>query len=168
MDLQQSDLLQEPMKTNNITRILDSRKIDYQVYELPEEKLGAVETAQILGVPIEKVFKTIVVQREKGSKAMLAVVVGDSKVDLKKLASAVGEKKLRLTTQGEAEKLTGLLVGGISPLALLNKGFQIVLDESALQHERVHISGGQRGLNICLPVNDLINLTGARIAQISE
>jgi len=156
------------MKTNNITRILDSRKIDYQVYELPEEKLGAVETAQILGVPIEKVFKTIVVQREKGSKAILAVVAGDSKVDLKKLASAVGEKKLRLTTQGEAEKLTGLLVGGISPLALLNKGFQIVLDESALQHERVHISGGQRGLNICLPVNDLINLTGARIAQISE
>ncbi len=168
MDLQQSDLLQEPMKTNNITRMLDSRKIDYQVYELPEEKLGAVETAQILGVPIEKVFKTIVVQREKGSKAILAVVAGDSKVDLKKLASAVGEKKLRLTTQGEAEKLTGLLVGGISPLALLNKGFQIVLDESALQHERVHISGGQRGLNICLPVNDLINLTGARIAQISE
>jgi len=156
------------MKTNNITRMLDSRKIDYQVYELPEEKLGAVETAQILGVPIEKVFKTIVVQREKGSKAILAVVAGDSKVDLKKLASAVGEKKLRLTTQGEAEKLTGLLVGGISLLALLNKGFQIVLDESALQHERVHISGGQRGLNICLPVNDLINLTGARIAQISE
>ena len=156
------------MKTNNITRMLDSRKIDYQVYELPEEKLGAVETAQILGVPIEKVFKTIVVQREKGSKAILAVIAGDSKVDLKKLASAVGEKKLRLTTQDEAEKLTGLLVGGISPLALLNKGFQIVLDESALQHERVHISGGQRGLNICLPVNDLINLTGARIAQISE
>ena len=156
------------MKTNNVTRLLDSRKTAYLVFELPEEKVGAIETAQILGVPVSEVFKTIVVQREKSGKPILAVVAGDSKVDLKKLAAAVGEKKLRLTTQDEAEKLTGLLTGGISPLALLNKGFQVVLDESALQHEQVHISGGQRGMNIRLAVKDLVSLTNARVAPISE
>ncbi|HPC05155.1 MAG TPA: aminoacyl-tRNA deacylase [Anaerolineaceae bacterium] len=156
------------MKTNNITRMLDARKIAYQVFELPEEKVGAVETALILGVPAAEVFKTIVVQREKPGKAILAVVPGDSKVDLKKLAAAAGEKKLRLTTQAEAEKLTGLLVGGISPLALLNKGFQIILDESALKYEQIHISGGQRGMNIRLAVKDLIAITGALVAPVSE
>ncbi len=156
------------MKTNNITRLLDSRKIPYQVFELPEEKVGAIETAQILGVPAAEVFKTIVVQREKAGKAILAVVPGDGRVDLKKLAAAAGEKKLSLTTQAEAEKLTGLLVGGISPLALLNKGFQVILDESALQYEQIHISGGQRGMNIRLAVKDLVSLTAARVAPVSE
>jgi Cys-tRNA(Pro)/Cys-tRNA(Cys) deacylase len=156
------------MKTNNITRMLGARKIPFQVFELPEEKVGAVETALILCVPAAEVFKTIVVQREKPGKAILAVVPGDSKVDLKKLATAVGEKRLRLTTQAEAEKLTGLLVGGISPLALLNKGFQVILDEAALQHEQIHVSGGQRGMNIRLAVKDLAALTNALVAPVSE
>jgi Cys-tRNA(Pro)/Cys-tRNA(Cys) deacylase len=151
---------------NNVTRFLDSRKIAYHVYETPAEKLGALETARFLNVPPELVFKTIVVTREKPKKPLLAVVPGPWNVDLKLLAAALGEKKVHLPTEREAEQLTGLQAGGISPLALLNKGFQVVVDSSARQYPEIHVSGGQRGLNIRLEVADLIKLTNARVAAI--
>ncbi len=155
------------MRTNNVTRLLNSRKIPYTAFELPEEKLGAVETAQILGVPLDQVFKTIVVVREIKGKPILALVPGDKEVDLKALAKAVGEKKLRLPSEREAENLTGLQAGGISPLALINRGFQVILDESANNFLEIHISAGQRGLNLRLPVVDLIKLINAHLAVIS-
>jgi Cys-tRNA(Pro)/Cys-tRNA(Cys) deacylase len=155
------------MTTNNVTRFLDSKKIKYQAFELPAEKLGAIESARLLGVPIGQVFKTIVVLRTKPGKPILAVVPGDREVDLKSLAIAAGEKKLQVSTQVEAEKLTGLLTGGISPLALINRGFQVWLDCSARNFDEIHISGGQRGLNIRLPFDALVTLTGARLADIS-
>jgi Cys-tRNA(Pro)/Cys-tRNA(Cys) deacylase len=150
---------------NNVTRFLDSRKIVYRAYETPAEKLGAVETARILNVPPEVVYKTIVVTREKPKKALLVVIPGPWSADLKLLAAALGEKKVHLPAEREAEQLTGLQAGGISPLALLNKGFQVVIDSSALGHAEIHVSGGQRGLNIKLTVNDLIKLTNARVVS---
>ncbi len=152
----------------NVTRFLDARKIAYQAYETPVEKLGALETARFLDVPPEMVYKTIVATREKPKKPLLAVVPGDSNVDLKLLAAALGEKKVHLPTEREAEQLTGLQAGGISPLALLNKGFQVVIDASAKNYAEIHVSGGQRGLNVKLGVNDLIKLTNARVASISQ
>jgi Cys-tRNA(Pro)/Cys-tRNA(Cys) deacylase len=153
---------------NNVTRLLESRKIAFTIYELPVEKLGAIETASLLNIPLETVFKTIVVTREKAGKPILAVIPGTCEVDLKALAQALNEKKLHLPTEREAETLTGLQAGGISPLALINRGFQTVLDQSAAQFEQIHISGGQRGLNIRLPVAALISLTNARVAAISH
>ncbi len=153
---------------NNITRLLDQQKIQYTVFELPAEKLGAEITAELLNVPREIVFKTIVIKREGRVKPILAIVPGNREVDLKKLAKTVREKKVYLTTQNEAEALTKLQVGGISPLALINRGFQVVIDRSAQDHTEMHVSGGQRGLNIRLPVKDLIKLTNARLAEISR
>src|SRR5512138_3690596 len=153
---------------NNVTRFLDSRKVKYQTYETPAEKLGALEAAKILNIDPAMVFKTIVVTREKPKKPLLAVVPGPANVDLKLLAAAVGEKKVHLPTEREAEQLTGLQAGGISPLALLNKGFQVVIDSSAKDHAEIHVSGGQRGLNIRLGVNDLVKLTNARVASICQ
>jgi Cys-tRNA(Pro)/Cys-tRNA(Cys) deacylase len=89
-------------------------------------------------------------------------------VDLKRVASALGEKKVRLPTEREAEALTGLQAGGISPLALLNKGFRTLIDLAAREHADIHISGGERGLNIKLSVDDLARLTGARFAELSR
>jgi Cys-tRNA(Pro)/Cys-tRNA(Cys) deacylase len=152
--------------TNNVTRLLDSKKIKYETFELPPEKLGALETARLLGISGSIVFKTIVVTREK-KKPLLCVIPGPTEVDLKAVAAVVAEKKVHLPSQKEAETLTGLLAGGISPLALINKGFMVFLDESANQFEAIHISGGQRGLNIKLPVSALVSLTNARIAKIS-
>jgi len=156
------------MKANNITRLLDSRNIAYTAYELPGEKLGALQAAAILGVPPEQVFKTIVVMREGKGKPILALTPGPFEVDLKALARALNEKKLVLPTEREAERLTGLQAGGISPLALLNKGFQIVIDETAMLYEEIYISGGQRGLDIRLPVEALVALTEAEYADFSR
>ena len=155
------------MISNNVTRLLDAQKIPYTVFETPAEKLGALETAEFLHVSPEQIFKTIVVVREGKGKPILAVIPGTLEVDLKLLAKAVGEKKLHLPTQREAEKLTGLQAGGISPLALLNRGFQMVIDATAEIFDEIHISGGQRGLNIRLPVSALLTLTGASPAEIS-
>lgn len=151
---------------NNVTRLLDSRNIKYQVFETPADKLGASETAKLLNVDPNVVFKTIVVTREKPKKPILAVVPGPENVDLKRLAAALGEKKVYLPTEHEAEQLTRLQAGGISPLALINKGFQVVIDASAHDHTEIHISGGQRGMNIKLPVSDLVKLTNARVVSI--
>lgn len=153
--------------TNNITRFLDARKVKYTARELPAEKLGALESARLLNVPEEQVFKTIVTKREKG-KPVLAVIPGPSVVDLKKLAGFLGEKKMHLPTEREAEQMTGLQAGGISPLALINKGFQVVIDSSAENFKEIYISGGQRGLNIQLGLSDLIKLVNARMGDISS
>ena len=156
------------MKPNNVTRLLDSRNIPYTAFELPAEKLGAVEVALLLDVPPEQVFKTIVVAREGKGKPILALTPGPAEVDLKALAKAVGEKKLVLPSEREAERLTGLQVGGISPLALINRGFQVVIDETAQLFNEIYISGGQRGLDILLPVQALADLTSATFADFAH
>lgn len=153
---------------NNITRMLDARKVPYTAFETPAEKLGAQAVARLLNTPVEIVFKSIVaVRAAPGSKPILAVIPGNTELDLKALASFLGDKKVHVPTQREAEQLTGLQAGGISPLALINKGFQILVDSSAQSHELIHVSGGQRGLNLRLPVKDLLKLTNARLAPIS-
>ncbi len=153
---------------NNVTRLLDQRHIQYQAFEVPAEKLGARETASLLGIDPALVYKTIVVTRDKPKKPLLVVVPGDSVVDLKLVAAAVGEKKVYLPTESEAEAITGLQAGGISPLALINKGFRVLIDDSARQHGSIHVSGGQRGLNIKLFLADLEKLTSAQIAPVSR
>lgn len=153
--------------TNNVTRFLDSQKVKYTARELPPEKLGALESARFMNVPEDLVFKTIVTKRDKG-KPVLAVIPGPRVVDLKGLASFLGEKKMHLPTEREAEQTTGLQAGGISPLALINKGFQVVIDSSALEFAEIFISGGQRGLNIQLGVKDLSRLVNARFGEISR
>jgi len=153
--------------TNNVTRFLDSRKVSYAAHEMPAEKLGAVEAANYMGVSPYQVFKTIVIVREK-KKPVLAVVPGPRVVDLKLLAAFLGEKKVHLPTEREAEELTGLQAGGISPLALINKGFQVVIDSAAQAYGKIYVSGGQRGLDIQLGVDDLIKLTNARVGKISR
>ena len=151
---------------NNVTRLLDGKKIPYTAFEVPAVKLSAMEVADLLGKPPENVFKTIVLRAEKNKKPILAVVPATGEVDPKKLASFLKEKKVSVTSQQEAETLTGLLAGGISPLALIHKGFQVIMDASALTREKVILSGGQRGLQIELKVDDLMRLTNARTAEI--
>ena len=153
---------------NNVIRLLDSRKIPYVAYELPLEKLGALEAARFLNVEPASVFKTIVITREKPKKPLLVVVPATATVDLRLLAAALGEKKVHLPTEREAEQLTGLQAGGISPLALLNQGFRVVLDVSSQAFDEIYISGGQRGLNIKIRVTDLVKLTSAHIETVSR
>lgn len=156
------------MVTNNVTRMLDAKGIAYQAFDLPKEKLSAMEAASFLGVEPEKVYKTIVVTREMRGRPVLALVPASQEVDLKGLSQALGEKKVQIAKQKQAEQLTGLQTGGISPLALINRRFQVVIDISAQSQEEIYVSGGQRGLNICLATEALIELTNADVAAISK
>jgi Cys-tRNA(Pro)/Cys-tRNA(Cys) deacylase len=151
---------------NNVTRMLDANRIEYAAFELPEEKLSALETAQLLGISPASIYKTIVVVRERSPGSLLILVPGTSVVDLKAVARAIGEKRVSLPTEREAEALTGLEVGGISPLALVNRGFRVLIDSAAESQPEIHVSGGRRGLNLRLRVSDLARVTGARFASV--
>ena len=157
---------------NNVTRLLDARKVAYEAVEYdPSTFHAATEVAMMVGAPPGQVFKTIVVLREeRGGRPLLVIVPGDREVDLKGLAAALREKKLRVAPQREAEALTRLQVGGISALALINRGFEVVLDRAAEQYADagIYVSAGQRGLNVRLKPGDLVSLTGASVLPASH
>jgi Cys-tRNA(Pro)/Cys-tRNA(Cys) deacylase len=148
--------------------MLDAQGVRYVIFELPPEKLSARETAALMQTAPELVFKTIVVLADPARKPLLVLIPGTRIVDLKKVAMCLGDKKVRLPTEHEAETLTGLQAGGISALALLRKGFRVLIDEAARQHAEIHVSGGQRGMNIRLGVTDLARITEARFADVSR
>lgn len=142
-------------------RLLDARHVSYEVSSFSGDIRSATEAAAAMGVDPSTVYKTLVVERPRG-KPLLVMVAGDKQVDLGALAASVGEKKLRLASHHDAEALTGLKVGGISALALLNKGFDICIDRAAQQLDQITISAGQRGLDLRLSVSDLVGVTGAK------
>ncbi len=142
-------------------RVLEGKRIHYEPVAYDAGERDAARIAELFGVPAGQVLKTLVVAPGHG-KAMLVMVPADRRLDLKKLAAAVGEKKLKLASHREAEALTGLEVGGISPLALLNRGFRILLDAAAPASESVFVSAGRKGLNLRLRLADLEAVTGAR------
>jgi Cys-tRNA(Pro)/Cys-tRNA(Cys) deacylase len=148
----------------NVLRLLESRGIAHEAFTFPDSIHSAEGAAEAMGVPASEVYKTLVVLPERG-RPLLVLVPGGHELDLRRLAAALGEKKLRMATQREAEALTGLQVGGISALALLNRGFRVCVDSSALQLEQLYVSGGRRGLDVRLAVADLIRLTGARVVD---
>jgi Cys-tRNA(Pro)/Cys-tRNA(Cys) deacylase len=154
----------------NSMRLLDQRQISYIVHEFPDTIHSADGVADYLGRPREMVFKTLVVLPASGQdktqgKPMLVMVAGSREIDLKKLAKAVGQKKVQMAAHKEAERLTGLQTGGISALALLHKNFPVFLDRPALTLERILVSAGKRGVNLELSVQDLIRVTGARVIE---
>lgn len=157
------------MEKTNAARLLEARGIAYRVtvYDPARAFHGAEEAAELLGAPPDAVHKTLVVLREtrQRAKPILVMVPARRQVDLKRLAKALGEKKLRMATQREAEALTGLQVGGISALAVRKGAFDVFLDASARARERIHVSAGVRGVDLELRVEDLLAVTGARVVD---
>jgi Cys-tRNA(Pro)/Cys-tRNA(Cys) deacylase len=150
-------------KTNTM-RMLEANEVPYETYTFPPEIHSAEGVAQVVGVPVSQVYKTLVVVRKRG-KPLLVMIGGDRELDLKRLARAVGEKKLRMASYKEAESLTGLQVGGISALPLLGRGFEVYIDQAATQLQRVLISAGCRGINLGMAVEDLIRVTKAEVIE---
>lgn len=157
----------KPDKTNAM-RLLDGRRIPYVTHTFSPDIHSAEGVAEAVGMPPEQVFKTLVVLSTAAKpQPYLAIIPGHRELDLKKLAQATGEKKLRMATQREAESLTGLQVGGISALALVNKGFKVYLDATAEAFDTILVSAGQRGINLQLAVADLVKVVNARLADLS-
>ena len=155
---------------NNVTRFLDAQKVKYQAftYDYDAGVESAVQVAEATGLPPQQVFKTLVAQSDDPRrKPMLVIIPGPETLDLRVLGKAVNAKKVKMATHAEAERLTGLQTGGISALALINKGFDVYLDDRANGFEAVAVSAGQRGANLLLPVKDLIRLTRARLVSLA-
>ena len=155
----------------NAMRVLEQRRIPYEavVYSDSNEFHTAQEVAEMVGASLDQVYKTLVVLPESGKgKPMLVMVPATKEIDLKVFGVSSGEKKVKMASQREAESLTGLQVGGISALALLQKGFRIFIDEDALQLGQMYVSAGQRGIQIKLARTDLVKVTGANPVKVSE
>ena len=155
---------------NNVTRFLDSKKVRYQTYTYDYDGgvHSAVEVANAVGLPPEQVFKTLVVMPDDAKrKPMLVVIPGPNTLDLKALAKATNLKKAKMAAHADAEQLTGLQTGGISPLALINKGFDVFLDNTATNFTQIAVSAVERGAQVFVPVSDLIKLTRARVINLN-
>ena len=153
----------KPVKTNAM-RVLEAHGVAYEPFFYDAGFHSADEVAQLIGADPAHVFKTLVVLPESGQgRPLLVLVPAGQELDLKLLGQQpeVDEKRLRMATQKEAERLTGLLVGGISALALLQKGFRIFIDRRALALDTIYVSAGQRGCNLRLAPADLMRVTGA-------
>jgi Cys-tRNA(Pro)/Cys-tRNA(Cys) deacylase len=148
----------------NAMRALDARRIPYETFTYDAGIHSADEVARLLGVPEGHVFKTLVVLAEQ-DRRLLVVTPGDRELDMRLVAKAVGAKSAHMALQRDAERLTGLKVGGISPLALLDKRFEVYLDAPGATLDELYINGGQRGVNLKLRVADLLAVTGARVIE---
>jgi len=152
-------------------RVLEAKGIPYRatVYDPAGAFHPAEDAAALLGASAGAVYKTLVVVRESDAHArpLMVMIPAGSHLDLKLLATATGDKKLRMATQREAEGLTGMRAGGMSALALRKPTFDILIDERARPLDRIHVSAGVRGIDLELAVDDLVHLTGARFVRAS-
>jgi Cys-tRNA(Pro)/Cys-tRNA(Cys) deacylase len=131
----------------------------------PDAESYAEEAATELDVPIERVFKTLVTTVD--AQLVVAVVPAAHQLDLKALASALGGRKATMAHPYEAERATGYVVGGISPLGQKRR-LRTVVDASANTFTTVFVSAGRRGLELELAPSDLIRLTGAGVAPLGR
>ena len=152
------------IKKLNSMRVLEAQGIRYEVLSFPDTIQSAVGVAAYYDLPPAQVYKTLVVVLSQGKPA-LVLIAGDREIQLKHLAQALGEKKLRMATQKEAEAWTGLKVGGISALALLHRDFPVYIDRAAAVLDEIVVSAGQRGMDIRLTVPDLVRVTGAAFVE---
>ncbi len=164
------------MEKTHAMRVLDARGIAYEAttYDASGAFQSADEAAALLGVDASSVYKTLVVLNDDAAtggartKPMLVMVPAPSQIDLKALAKSIGAKKLRMATQREAERLTGMQVGGISPLGLKQPArFEILIDKAASGIETIHVSAGARGVDLALRTEHLVAVTGAGFVRAS-
>ena len=124
-----------------------------------------LEAAEVLGLPAEQVFKTLLADVD--GALVVAIVPVAGKLDLKSLATAVGGKKAAMADPHVAERTTGYVVGGISPLGQ-KKVLRTVLDETAMAFDTVYVSGGRRGFDLGLAPTDLVTQTSATTAPLAR
>jgi Cys-tRNA(Pro)/Cys-tRNA(Cys) deacylase len=156
-----------PMKTN-AARQLDTLGIRYELrdYDAGDAHLAAEEVAGRVGLPPEQVFKTLVARGDR-TGVMLAVVPGDSALDLKELAKVAGDKKCDIVPLKEVTPLTGYVRGGVTALAC-RKDYPTFVDETIELFDVVSVSAGARGTQILLAPADYLRATNARVGAIAK
>ena len=155
------------MKTN-AARTLDELKIEYELreYEVDPDDLSAETVARKIGMDLEQVFKTLVVRGERAGVVM-AVVPGNSELNLKALAKLAGDRKMEMVPLKEVQPLTGYIRGGVTALAC-KKDYPVYIDETAILFDQISVSAGVRGTQLLLHPDDYIGAVKAVAGDISS
>ena len=150
----------------NAMRMLDRQTVKYEalVYEC-DEFIDGIHCADITGAPYEQSFKTLVMEGKSGSYYVFVVPI-EKEVDRKAAAKSVGEKAVDMIHVKDITKITGYVRGGCSPIGM-KKPFPVVFDESAGNFSEIYISGGRIGLTLKVPLEDLLKVTGGKLADIT-
>ena len=150
----------------NAARLLDKAKVAYELvpYTVDENNLAATHVAEELGEDIATVFKTLVLRGDRAG-LFVCVIPGDKEVDLKAAARVSGNKKADLIAMKELLPTTGYIRGGCSPIGM-KKPLPTFIHATCLEHERIYISAGVRGLQIAIAPADLIAYIGATVSEL--
>lgn len=150
----------------NVMRLLDKAKIPYRhmEYEVDENDLSGTHAANLMGVPHEMLFKTLVLHGDK-TGYLVCVIPVDDEVDLKKAAKISGNKKVEMLPMKELLPLTGYIRGGCSPVGM-KKQFPTYIHESAEDLPEIGVSAGQRGQQVIIKASELARYIRAEFADI--
>ena len=154
------------IEKTNAARLLDRAKIAYDLvpYTVDEDNLAATHVAEELGEDIATVFKTLVLRGDRAG-LFVCVIPGDKEVDLKTAARVSGNKKADLIPMKELLPTTGYIRGGCSPIGM-KKPLPTFIHSTCLDHERIYISAGVRGLQIAIAPSDLVAYVGATVTDL--
>ena len=154
------------IEKTNAARLLDRAKIAYDLvpYTVDEDNLAATHVAEELGEDIATVFKTLVLRGDRAG-LFVCVIPGDKEVDLKAAARVSGNKKADLIPMKELLPTTGYIRGGCSPIGM-KKPLPTFIHSTCLDHERIYISAGVRGLQIAIAPADLVAYVGATVVDL--
>ena len=154
------------MIKTNAMRLLTTAKIPYDTveYEVDEDDLSGVHTAEMLGTDPDCMFKTLVCRDDKKGYFVFCIPVA-YELDLKKCAAAAGVKRVEMIHVKELLPLTGYIRGGCSPIGMKKK-FPTFIDETAAMYDRIYVSAGQRGCQLCLSPTDLAVYVDAKFADL--
>jgi len=156
------------MGKTNVVRLIESEKIEYSIkeYEIDENDLSGVHVALQLGQPVDQVFKTLVLKGEQKGYIVCCIPVAEE-LDLKKVAKAIGDKKVEMIPMKDLLMVTGYIRGGCSPIGMKKK-FPTFIDETCELFDIIAISAGIRGMQILINPQDLINYTEAQTKDLCK
>ena len=147
-------------------RALKQKRVPFELLEYDHQEKGAAFAARATGVPLARTVKTLVVDLGQGEYA-LALMPGDRELNLKALARRLGVKRAVMADTRTAERLTGYLVGGISPFGT-RQAFRVVMERGLLDHPSVVINAGRRGVMVKMDPWDIVGVLGGQIAAIAR
>ena len=150
------------IKTNAV-RMVEQAKIPYVIheYDVDTAHLDALHAADGMGIPVEEVYKTIVLTGDRTGH-LVACIAAHKELDLKQVAKISGNKRVELLSLDQLEPLTGYVRGGCAPIGMKKK-FPTFIEESAMHHKTIRISAGKRGLQMELAPKDLQKMTEATL-----
>ncbi len=158
--------MEKPIKTNAMRR-LDAAKIPYETafYEVDESDLSGVHAAEEMGIDDPGcVFKTLVTKGAKGGYFVFCIPVAES-LNLKKCAALAGEKSVEMIHVKDMLAITGYIRGGCSPIGM-KKQFPTFFDETAILYDKIYVSAGQRGVQLILPPDVLIDFVDGKTGDL--